>query len=151
MNKTIIKVVAVMIIMVMFAPMVQAGELDYRLDFEARKLEYEDNKKTPLIAPALSYFIPTAGHFYAGDWSRGLKFPVMTLGGLLLGTVGSESGNDGMALAGAGIAIGSHVWELFDAYDTAKDYNENLKRELRISPTYNINNNTVGAKIDYSF
>ena len=35
---------------------------------------YESSKKNPWIGVGLAYLLPTAGHFYANDWGRGLKF-----------------------------------------------------------------------------
>ena len=35
---------------------------------------YQNEKKSPALAVLCSFFLPSSGHAYAGDWGRGLKF-----------------------------------------------------------------------------
>ena len=116
---------------------------------------YDDNKKSPWVGVGLSWLFPTLGHAYAGKWSRALPFVIADV--IALGLIGSsveyetristsygnydyyyeEEHIDETKLAiGCGLLVISRIWEYFDAYDAVQDYNENLKRKLKLNLTY---------------
>lgn len=129
---------------------------------------YESSRKNPWVGVGLAYVFPTAGHFYANDWGRGLKFAIAeAIGiGIILNAYKNEEKkctsydgyyysynycynekvyNEDQALTGATIYIIAKVWELFDAYRAVEDYNKKLKQGLDLAygfdPYYNM---TVG-------
>jgi hypothetical protein len=128
---------------------------------------YESSRKNPWVGVGLAYVFPTAGHFYANDWGRGLKFAIAeAIGiGIILNAYKNEDEcsyyyyygddynycykekvyNEDQALTGATIYIIAKVWELFDAYRAVEDYNTKLKQGLDLAygfdPYYNM---TVG-------
>ena len=128
---------------------------------------YESTKKNPWAGVGLAYLLPTAGHFYANDWGRGLKFflgQVIGLGIMLNSYTYEEKCtvyddyyyyydncydervyNEDQALAGTAIYLIARIWEFFDAYDAVEDYNAKLKYGLDLAygfdPYYNM---TVG-------
>lgn len=87
---------------------------------------YESSEKTPILASALSLFVPTLGHSYAGNWSRGLPF----LGGMLVGLKISVDGvnkrDRTMEAIGFMVVAGAKIWEMIDSYYEVERYNENL-------------------------
>ena len=93
--------------------------------------EYNARSKNSLIAGALAY-VPSIGHLYAGDWQR--SFPFLIADGIGLGILiaGNKSGiiDPGMGTAGA-LTIGvAQIWAMIDAYNTAEEYNKELRVEL---------------------
>jgi hypothetical protein len=95
--------------------------------------EYHERSKNPLLAGALEYVLPTLGHNYAGDWPRGFPFLTAIGVGFASIVVGMNSGNPtviGIGVVTTGVA---EIWSMFDAYDTAEDFNNKLKKELGIT------------------
>jgi hypothetical protein len=113
---------------------------------------YEANKKTPFVASIWGIIIPTAGHLYAGSWGRSIPFLVGMVGGTVL-VVGSMETvcrptyvyrdkdtdneylscevkivNESQYSVGAAIVALSYIWSIFDAYDSANDYNQTLRK-----------------------
>lgn len=128
---------------------------------------YESSKKNPWIGAGLAYFLPTAGHFYANDWGRGLKFFLAeAIGvGIMLNAYTyeekcneyggyyysyqhcyeEETYDEDQYMTGATIYLIAKIWEIFDAYDAVEDHNTKLKQGLDLvygfDPYYNM---TVG-------
>ena len=107
---------------------------------------YESKRRSPWVGFGLAYFFPSAGHFYANDWGRGLKIYLgEAIGAALIGT-----GNNNVDIAGVIIFLTARIWELVDAYDAVEDYNTKLKQGLNLAygfdPYYNM---TVG--LNYRF
>jgi hypothetical protein len=110
---------------------------------------YEDAKKNQFLGVVLSYFLPTAGHFYADDWGRGLPFLLAEVGGavLMVQSVKDEcvysysyysyydcyeTRDEEKYNLGLTILLVAKIWEMFDANDAVKDYNRKLKRGLNL-------------------
>ena len=53
----------------------------------AKMMWYVEEKKSPIWGLCYYFLLPTAGHAYAGDWKRGIKFKSGELGALIIGTV----------------------------------------------------------------
>ena len=132
---------------------------------------YENQKKSLGTAGVFAFFIPTAGHAYAGNWLRGLPFLLFEAVGVGMMsdaiTYGEEEcyysyyhsyyyceeeeiiDEDQYAL-GLGILVVAKIWEVFDARATAKNYNEDLKRGLNLVFTVDPRYNFVSG-IQYNF
>ena len=78
--------------------------------------EYENNKKSVGLAVLLSFLFGGAGTWYAGNAKRGKKLVVI---GILIAVF----------TAGFGYWIYG-IWSMFDAKNTAKDFNMNLLQTL---------------------
>jgi len=124
--------------------------------------KYNQEKKDPWTAVKYSFYLPTLGHYYAGDWWRGTKFLLFETIGLSLVLSGfniaiSEAKGDqylpildnATFNTGIIILIVSSVWESIDAYWTAEEFNKNLKERHNI--TLNIKNNMPCLSINYKF
>jgi hypothetical protein len=104
---------------------------------------YERQKKSPLAAGLWSFFLPSAGHAYAGKWGRGLLF---FLGEVVLMSTAMTLGMDEVStsynpysydysytvepngiywLSYIGI-VGLRIWELVDAVKVTNSYNNDL-------------------------
>jgi len=138
-------------------------------DITLKRLEYEDKKKNPWGAVAFSWFIPSAGHAYAGDWGRGAKFLGLEVLEIALISYGmqettetrntyygkvteTEYKNEGIASLATLALVGTRLWEYFDAYDTAEDYNEKLKQRLDLMPSLKIDKKgKLGVYVSHAF
>ena len=134
---------------------------------------YDQQKKAPLLGAGLAYIFPTAGHFYAGDWGRGLPFFVAEVIGLaLISTAYEESEyvceysydyyyddytcgytyeeDYNQVATGVAILLIAKIWEIFDAYDAVEDYNMNLRRALNLNVGLT-KNHELTAGLQYNF
>lgn len=128
-------------------------------DYDAAVLGYNQQKKNETIASLLS-LIPTMGHYYAGDWGRGLRYLgwnipyIMTMTALAITTKGFSQKTEGME--GIGVvflipfAIVPKFFESEDARRTARLYNQNLKTQLGLSFRWPIDD-VFSAGISYRF
>jgi len=107
--------------------------------------------KSPGTASFLAFLIPSAGHGYAGNWSRGVPFALGRVGfGVLALTAGISENTDTQviplfngsitvttitrepngvyyaSLVGAGALM---IWEMVDAAKTAKRHNATLQEQ----------------------
>jgi hypothetical protein len=131
---------------------------------------YQQNEKSPLGAVAISWLVPSAGHAYAGDWNRGLKFLGLEVGEILVMsyayadnqteyvydggyTYYEETGteNDWIGGVAALAFLGTRVWEYFDAYDTAQDHNRQLKQSLGLKPMINFDDGQTQLTLQSNF
>ncbi|MFB0516252.1 MAG: DUF2380 domain-containing protein [Candidatus Neomarinimicrobiota bacterium] len=132
---------------------------------------YDSQKKNPTMASCLSCLIPSLGHAYIGDWTRGLIF-----GGarFALAFIASDLGMKEVekidewgdtyidyeynAFYSVGMIgyIGLSIWEMIDVSKKTKEYNENLYKRL-FSGQANLGLNMVPTKdgtiltLSYSF
>ena len=131
---------------------------------------YQNEKKSPALALAYSFLLPSAGHAYAGDWARGLKFKVLEIG-LFFGSFSvarinsreipssdvncyrncTEIESDEFFVNIAVIMFLSApiiwVWELIDVAKTAKKYNTQLYKNLfGTPPLYAIQFNSTAKR-----
>ena len=70
-----------------------AQNADSLLKSDPDKLRsYESKAKSKAAAIMLAWLLPSAGHSYAGNWSRGMSFVAGEVGGIVLFIVGTERG-----------------------------------------------------------
>lgn len=118
---------------------------------DARWLRYNDEKKEPWAAVGLAWLFPTVGHGYAGDWGRGFPFllgEAASIGIMISGVQQKKETTDlggygsytttkteltSAYYVGLGLFMVLRIWEYFDAYATAEQYNKELRQELKIS------------------
>ena len=142
-------------------------DIDGDMD-EYIKFKYYEEKKNPWLGVGAAWFFPSAGHAYANNWGRGLKFlgaEIVELGIFMyaLGDNGFEynyytgnyeetnTGNDGIG-AIAGLAyFGTRIWEYVDAFNQVEKHNERLKESLGISSKLKIKHNEVVVGLNYSY
>ena len=94
-------------------------------------LMYQAEKKTPWVAVAAAWFVPTLGHAYARDWwPRGAKFLAFYVGSVALIV------NEETEAIGVLTLIGCRVWEYVDAYKATKDFNSSLARRYGIQLSF---------------
>ena len=112
---------------------------------------YQNEKKSAALAVGFSVLLPSAGHAYAGDWTRGLKFKssqilLFIVGGTLAAEGASREWknvggtrikkrksttlyNVGVIMCIAG-PIAIYIWELIDVAKTTKKYNNQLYKNI---------------------
>lgn len=91
--------------------------------------------RSPLLAGAAEYLVPTLGHAYAGDWERGLPPAGVTVLGAAVIIAGfndclDETGCD-LFLAGIATFAAGKLWGIWSAVDAARDRNRALAAGLR--------------------
>ena len=74
--------------------------------------------KSPILAGTLSLFVPSLGHAYAGDWSRGLFFLMYRAGAGII-TLNYHNDNNIVGLF-AGMGIVMTVAEIIDVVKLVK-------------------------------
>lgn len=84
----------------------------------------EGRSKSTVVAAGLEYFIPTLGHAYAGDWSRGAPPALLLVAGAVVAGLGygrciDERGCEGL-LAGVGTMAAGKVWGIWSAVRTVQ-------------------------------
>ena len=100
---------------------------------EAAQL-YFVNRKDPYLALALTFPIPTLGHVYAGDWTRGAPFILYEALPIVIG-LWPTNDRDFKNYQALIITFGYLIFkglEMYDAAMAAEDYNQSLKKRLRI-------------------
>lgn len=113
-----------------------------------RQLLYSAQAKEPWLAVAGSFFIPSLGHAYAGNWGRGAIFLGAELieGVVAVGCLNDNyyywSGsrfvevnteNDGVGALAYLALVGTRIWEYVDAYKTAEKFNADLRNKLSLT------------------
>ena len=95
-------------------------------------------ERSGVAAGVFEYIIPTAGHAYAGKWSRGLLPATVRVAGALMFFESMEDGDDDESLGSIGLlmALGGTVWSIWSAVDTAKDFNSGklTRTSLMVTP-----------------
>ena len=141
-------IVAGLALLLAWTPLAWAQAGDQPVQAEEEWEEYE--AKYLMTAAALPLIAPSLGHLYAGDWERsanvvGLRF-VFLFGfnyGQALGA--STARGRGMTVASAiGFATAT-AWECYDAYKTAKEWNEGEFEEYE---EYEEAESNVGLGVD---
>jgi hypothetical protein len=123
--------------------------------------KYNSEKKDPGTAGILSV-IPSLGHYYAGDWGRGVKFIFIDSTILVASfySMGLASTNKGdffdtqsfISMLEAGLIGGvllflAKTWEVADAQATVDDYNRHLKEKYGLSMDINM----ASTQLYYSY
>lgn len=167
MNK-LLKAIAPLVLVFFFSVAIVGpgwGEEGKTLTNEQLKInqaKYDAEKKDPNTAAVLSYFVPSLGHYYAGDWLRGVKFLLIDAAVIGLAISASDQASLNrtdpsgagsfiqslgiVLLAGAALTI-SHVWCAIDAIDTINNFNQQLKKKYGMSLGINIDS----LDLRYSF
>ena len=109
-----------------------------------KMMMYESGKKNPTTAVVLSCLLTSSGHAYAGNWGRGLAFTAGRIGcGVIAITMGIKEETEtydggwytieettteitGMYYVGMLGATAIAIWEMIDASNQVKKYNQNL-------------------------
>ncbi|HDS09477.1 MAG TPA: hypothetical protein ENN73_04550, partial [Firmicutes bacterium] len=114
------------------------------------KIYTGEPKKDPILASSISWYIPGGGQFYSGKYLKGSIF-LITEAGLFVTALGLVSnysydiGNgflvdakrdvslkDKQLAWGLGtLLLGIHVYNIVDAYKTAKNFNHSIDSELQ--------------------
>jgi len=106
---------------------------------------YDREKKNPTTAVVLALFIPSGGHAYAGNWTRGLMFAGGEIAGIVLAATAGTSTEYNYdpdyywasygdyttqttpwLYIGIGTAVVFAVWGAIDASNEVEKYNERL-------------------------
>lgn len=98
---------------------------------------YNAESKNPWLAVGAAWLLPTMGHAYAGNWGRGLPFLGVEAASLALmmssiSSTGSSVNTSQYGL-GLGVFLVARVWEYFDAYTTAEEFNKELKTKYGLT------------------
>ena len=111
---------------------------------------------------------PSAGHFYANQWGRGLKSAVLRLGLSALGSAfflkgygeahpwSGDGGGGTQAVLGIVFlvpAIGSVVYDIFNAPSSARKYNESIgiSGNVYLIPKVDLKEESYGLSVIYCF
>ena len=117
---------------------------------------YYNLKKSPATGAGLAALIPTLGHAYSGQWSRGVPYLITEALGVYLCSLSVEESrtyginrkqsssqleikNKEMFYIGAGVVVLTRLVEIFDAYDASKDYNRALKKGVGLTVKFESN------------
>lgn len=105
------------------------------------------SEKSPWVAGALEYFVPTLGYGYAGNWKRGLPTAVARVAGLalllgdafddisIMGPTSDPPPCEGRCVVGVALIVVGSVWAIADASAEAKRYNARQHaRAVAMSP-----------------
>jgi hypothetical protein len=109
-------------------------------------LQYTAERKNEWVAVGLEWLVPIVGHAYAGNAKRGILPTAVTVGGLAMAIAGARcdsmcavggkpANNEGLGLAGLGVAMVGRTWALVSAHRTAAAHNAGLRDRLGISIT----------------
>jgi len=97
---------------------------------------YEHFSKSKTTAVLLECFLPSAGHAYAGNWTRGLPFAIGKLGCVPFMVIDrpssdKNSGKRNLTTAIAGVSyLAISIWEAIDASNQVDKYNDELRTLL---------------------
>jgi hypothetical protein len=98
---------------------------------------YNAESKNPWLAVGMAWLLPTMGHAYAGNWGRSLPFLGAEIVGLALMTSSISSTGTSVNTSqyglGLGIFLGARIWEYIDAYTTAEEFNNELKKKYGLT------------------
>jgi len=125
------------------------GSIDISISLEnniSGENEYQANKKDILVAGIGDFFLTTLGHYYAGDWNRGLLFLGQEIGCIGLIGLGTVWGNStyGFPLFGLGMSAAItgivglpsiRIMEIYDGVLTAEEKNKMLAERLELYGT----------------
>ncbi len=117
---------------------------------------YYNLKKSPTTGAGLAALIPTLGHAYSGQWSRGIPYLITEALGVYLCRLSVEENrtyginrqqsssqleivNKEMFYIGASVVVLTRVIEIFDAYHASKDYNHKLKKGMGLTIKFESN------------
>ena len=79
-----------------------------------------ETHKDPAKAGLLAAVIPSAGHYYAGNWGKGSLF---LLGEITSLAIGLSSENDSTRNVFMGVFLALKAWEVYDAVKETEKYN----------------------------
>ena len=107
---------------------------------------YQNEKKSPALAVLCSFFLPSSGHAYAGNWKRGLKITAIKYSLFLAAThlhsrmanfEHNSSEHSRYEVLSIGFYLGTlgvSIYELIDAAGQTKKYNNQLYKNLFGTP-----------------
>jgi hypothetical protein len=125
-----------------------------------KEYQFKYEQKSPCLASLFAYLIPSAGHYYARNWSRGLLFAAGRIGcaAYALSEV-DFSNNDqdysnGFYIAAGGAAF-FMIMEIIDANWEAKRYNNRLYETIFGNPKLGLRpapvKDGIGLTLSYQF
>ena len=148
--------VAILLLLVLAAPVYSLAQEEDFPKYEEDILRYKD----PILAGALSWYVPGLGQFYAGSIFKGVTFMVVEFG-LLYGTLISIAEIElgvtggftlGIEIKGKGsdvtsterttaIVLGTtlivvHFINIVDAVNTTRKYNREIDQKIRADVNY---------------
>lgn len=95
--------------------------------------EEKVSRKSPWLAFFLSFFLPTSGQIYNGDYTKALiQAGLMLGGGGLVTTMACVECGDygtaqtGLLIAGAAMLFSGYIWSIIDAPTSANNINDKL-------------------------
>ena len=123
----------------------QGSDADSSTKTDAQKLNYyESQVKSKTVAVLYAYLLPSAGHAYAGNWSRGLNFALGELGGGLMILAGYHGAGfivpdlNTLGWTGVFTLFVLRIWEIFDAAAEVGKYNEVLYARIMGKKPYTL-------------
>ena len=144
------------------------------LQVNRQRQYYNQFKKRPIVGASLSVLMPTFGHAYSAEWSRGVPFLLTELFGIYLSYLSVEQKqqqeqqlyrrpqiqqeseskleitNPELFYAGIGIFVVARIAEAFDAYSAVNEYNQKLKRGLGLIVEFD-DDATIKTSVKYQF
>ena len=107
----------------------ETSDVEYQEWLKEKRMKQEksmeSSEKSPFLGSLMAAAIPTTGHLYANDWTRGLKYfagEVVGIGLMAWGVVSLFS-KDSTLYFGFVTFLTFKIWEIVDAYGAVKDYN----------------------------
>ena len=117
---------------------------------------YQNEKKSPARAIFYSWLLPTAGHAYAGNWKRGIKFKGAEIATFIVAFTLNEAfyPNPIYIPVLLGIPI-IFIWEFYDVAKTATKYNKQLYKDLfgeepKMKISFIPKSNGLGLSLSYN-
>ena len=96
-------------------------------------------EKSPWLAFFLSFFLPTSGQIYNGDYTKALiQAGLMLGGGGLVTTMACVECGDygaaqtGLLIAGAAMLFSGYIWSIIDAPASANNINDKLNYKNQV-------------------
>ena len=141
------------ILVLLFVICLAGMSLAQEMDTDTKWRLYNAESKNPWLAVVAAWLLPTMGHAYAGNWGRGLPFLGAEAAGLALmmssiSSTGSSVNTSQYGL-GLGVLLVARIWEYFDAYATAEEFNKELKTKYGL--TFIIRDSLPALAFNYRF
>ena len=128
-----------------------------KMTMTEKMLWYQNEKKSPARAFFYSWLLPTAGHAYAGEWKKGIKFKCAEIVALAGGFTLIETSRD-ISYLGIGMFLSTPIiiiWEYYDVVKTATKYNKQLYKDLfgeepKMKISFIPKSNGLGLSLSYN-
>ncbi|MGB4177407.1 MAG: ankyrin repeat domain-containing protein, partial [Halanaerobiales bacterium] len=92
--------------------------------------EYKDQSRAGLLAA----IVPSAGHYYAGNWGKGSLFLFGELTSLAIGLSSEDNSVRNTCLT---VFLALKVWEVYDAIQETEKYNQYVEEFNREAALFN--------------